>query len=85
MERNQPGTKQWNGDAFWGGEPGANHLTGYLHPGIFTIYTSRNWQSFKDIGLVPDENGKVEVLEMFWKTKTYQGVPRLWTTPIPKD
>jgi hypothetical protein len=63
------------GDAFWGGEPGANLLTGYLHPGIFTIYTNHNWQSFKDIGFVPDENGNVEVLEMFWKTETYQGVP----------
>lgn len=62
---------------FWGGEPGAHLLTGYLHPGIFTIYTDRNWQSFKDIGLVPDENGKVEVLEMFWKKETYAGVPPL--------
>jgi len=66
---------QTNGLAFWGGEPAANLLTGYLHPGIFTIYTERNWQSFKDIELVPDENGKVEVLEMFWSQLTYKGVP----------
>lgn len=63
------------GLAFWGGEPGANLLNGYLHPGLFTIYTERNWQSFKDIELVPDENGKVEVLEMFWGPQTYKGIP----------
>jgi hypothetical protein len=67
--------EQNDGPAFWGGEPAANLITGYLHPGIFTIYTNRSWLSFREIGLVPDENGKVEVLEMFWKTETYQGVP----------
>ena len=63
------------GLTFWGGEPGANVLNGYLHPGIFTIYTDRNWQSFKDIELVPDENGKVEILELFWGHQTYKGIP----------
>ena len=64
-----------DGRAFWGGEPGANLLTNYLHPGIFTIYTYRNWQSFKDIGLVPDENGNVEVLVIFWSPETCLGIP----------
>jgi hypothetical protein len=64
-----------DGQAYWGGEPAANLLNGYLHPGLFTIYTDRNWQSFKDIELVPDENGKVEILEMFWGRLTYVGVP----------
>ena len=63
------------GLAFWGGEPGAHILNGYLHPGIFTIYTDRNWQSFRDIELIPDDTGKVEILEMFWTIKTYKGVP----------
>jgi len=66
---------QPNTHAFWGGEPAANLLNGYLHPGIFTIYTEGNWQNFKDIGLIPDENGKVEVLEMFWSDLTFNGVP----------
>lgn len=66
---------QTNGLTFWGGEPGANLLNGFLQPGIFTIYTDRNWQSFKDIELVPDENGKVEILELFWGTQTYKGIP----------
>ena len=64
-----------NGTVYWGGEPAANLLTGYLHPGTFTIYTDQNWQSFKEIELVPDETGKVEVLEMFWKKQSYNGVP----------
>ncbi len=63
------------GLVFWGGEPGAHLLNGYLHPGIFTIYTERNWQSFRDIELIPDDTGKVEILEMFWTIKTYKGVP----------
>ena len=66
---------QTKGRAFWGGEPGVNLLNGLLHPGIFTIYTDRNWQSFKDIELVPDENGKVEILEIFWEEQTYKGIP----------
>jgi hypothetical protein len=64
-----------DGLAYWGGEPGANMLTNYLHPGIFTIYTYRNWQSFKDIGLVPDETGNVEVLVIFWDPQMCMGIP----------
>lgn len=64
-----------NGTVYWGGEPAANLLTGYLHPGTFTIYTDQNWHSFREIQLVPDENGKVEILEKFWQNQTYQGVP----------
>lgn len=63
------------GQVYWGGETGANLLTGYLNPGTFTIYTDQNWINFKEIELIPDENGKVEVLEIFWNTKTFAGVP----------
>ena len=70
IDLNQP-----DGHAFWGGEPGANLLTNYLHPGIFTIYTYRNWQSFKDIGLIPNETGNVEVLAIFWGPQTCIGIP----------
>lgn len=66
-----------NGHVYWGGEPGANLLTGYLHPGTFTIYTDQNWHIFKDIDLVPDKNGKVEVLDIFWNTDAISGVPPL--------
>jgi len=63
------------GRVYWGGEPGANLLTGYLHPGTFTIYTDQNWHNFKEIELVPDDNGKVEILDIFWKPETFAGVP----------
>ena len=66
-----------NGHVYWGGEPGANLLTGYLHPGTFTIYTDQNWHIFKDIDLVPDENGKVQVLDIFWNPDAILGVPPL--------
>ena len=68
---------QTDGLAFWGGETGATLLNGYLQPGIFTIYTNRNWQSFKNIELVPDENGNVEILEIFWNPQTFKGIPPL--------
>lgn len=64
-----------NEGTYWGGEPGANLLTGYLHPGVFTIYTTQNWFTFKDMELVPDANGKVEILDMFWTGQLYEGVP----------
>lgn len=64
-------------NTYWGSEPAAYLLTGYLHPGTFTIYTDQNWHTFKEIELVPDENGKVEVLEMFWKNEIHTGVPPL--------
>ena len=63
------------GLAYWGGEPGAHLLSGYLHPGKLTVYTHRNWQSFKDIGLVPEDNGKVELLDLFWSPEIYNGIP----------
>jgi len=66
---------QSNGNAFWGGEPAANLLTGYLHPGVFTIYTDRNWQNFKETEMIPDENGNIELLEIFWNMNTWHGVP----------
>lgn len=65
------------GHVYWGGEPGANLLTGYLNPGTFTIYTDQNWQILKDIDLVPDENGKVQVLNIFWNPDAIVGVPPL--------
>jgi hypothetical protein len=68
---------QTDGVAYWGGEPGANLLTGYLQPGNYTIYTDRNWQTFKEIDLIPDEKGNVELVDVFWDTESYQGLPPL--------
>jgi hypothetical protein len=69
--------QQPGGVAYWGGEPGANLLTGYLNPGTYTVYTDRNWQTFKEIDLIPDENGNVELLDIFWDSESHQGLPPL--------
>lgn len=54
-------------NTLWGGEPAAAMLTNYLKPGLFTIYTRKTWQECaKDLNLIPDENGDVEILQMFW-------------------
>lgn len=57
-----------DGITLWGAEPAAAILTNQLVPSEFTIYTTESWQNLgQNIGLVPDMNGKVEVLQIFWK------------------
>lgn len=52
----------------WGGEPAAAILTGQLHPEKLTIYTNGSWQGVaSDLKMVPDENGEIEILYIFWK------------------
>ena len=54
--------------ALWGGEPAASLLTNYLSPEQFTIYTDNSWQGLmSDLKLLPDVNGDIEVLSIFWK------------------
>jgi hypothetical protein len=54
-------------DTLWGGEPAAAILTNYLKPAFYTIYTTKSWQECaKSFGLIPDENGDVEIVQMFW-------------------
>lgn len=56
------------GITLWGSEPAATILTNQLVPEKFSIYTTQSWQNIgQDIGLVPDVNGKVEILQVFWK------------------
>ncbi|HVU58789.1 MAG TPA: type IV toxin-antitoxin system AbiEi family antitoxin [Puia sp.] len=56
------------GIALWGGEPAAAELTSYISPEKFTIYTNVSWQNLmQDFHLLPDENGSIEVFNMFWK------------------
>ena len=53
----------------WGGECAAAILTQNLTPANYTIYTNDTWQSVgKSLKLIPDENGKVEILRLFYKT-----------------
>ncbi len=51
----------------WGGEPAADLLTNHLRPGKFTLYTKElNVHLIKNYKLTPQDDGEVEVLEMFW-------------------
>jgi hypothetical protein len=54
---------------YWGGEPAAAILTDYLQPEIFTIYTREaKGNIMKQLHLVPDKAGNVEILDAFWNT-----------------
>ena len=51
----------------WGGEAAADMLTNHLRPEKFLIYTKENRMDLiKNYRLMPDKNGEVEVLDMFW-------------------
>jgi hypothetical protein len=65
-----------NHKTVWGGEPAADLLTNYLRPEKFLIYTNENRMDLiKNYRLMPDKNGEVEVLDMFWKTNDGKTAP----------
>ena len=73
---------QLSGKGLWGSEAGASILTNQINPESFTIYTFKTWQSIGEaFGLIPDENGNVEILQQFWiedsKNEEKQIVPPL--------
>ena len=54
----------------WGGECAASILTKNMTPANYTIYTNSTWQSVgKSLKLIPDDNGKVELLWLFNKSE----------------
>jgi hypothetical protein len=56
------------GETVWGGEPGGNLLTNYLHPEELTLYTNENRTDLvKNYKLIPDERGNVKVYQKFWR------------------
>ncbi|MFN5371512.1 MAG: type IV toxin-antitoxin system AbiEi family antitoxin [Bacteroidia bacterium] len=62
----------------WGGEPAADQLTHHLRPEKLIIYTKENRMDLiKNYKLMPDKNGAVEVLEMFWEINEGKTVPPL--------
>ena len=63
-------------NTLWGGEPAADILTNHLRPEKFLIYTQGNRMDLiKNHRLMPDRNGEIEVLEMFWKPEAGKTVP----------
>ena len=62
----------------WGGEPTADILTNHLRSEMFIIYTKENRMDLiKNYKLMPDTNGPIEVLEMFWEQEDEKTAPPL--------
>ncbi|MEO7488118.1 MAG: type IV toxin-antitoxin system AbiEi family antitoxin [Ferruginibacter sp.] len=60
-----------NNHFYWGAEPAGALLTNFLQPEIFTIYTKGNkTEIMKQLRLIPDKNGNVEMMDIFWETPT---------------
>lgn len=54
----------------WGAEPAAALLTNYLHPEKFVVYSELPViEIMKQMHIVPDKNGEVEVLSTFWNVE----------------
>lgn len=49
-------------NSFWGGEPGADLLTNYLHPAVFQLYsTETKMHLMKNYRFIPDPKGNIYV------------------------
>lgn len=67
-----------NHKTVWGGEPAADILTNHLRPEKFLIYTQEGRiDLIRNYRLMPDKNGEIEVLEMFWKQEKGETAPPL--------
>ena len=65
---NNPDLFSFSEKTLWGGECAASIVTGNITPANYTIYTGQTWQSVgKTLKLIPDEDGKVELLRLFNK------------------
>lgn len=54
----------------WGGEPAADILTNYLRPEKYILHTKENTiDLMKRYKLVPNDNGNLEIHEMFWNNE----------------
>jgi hypothetical protein len=65
-----------NYDARWGGEVAAARLTGYLKPGVATIYVKEiPVQLLRELRMRNDPKGNVEILRQFWDDKFNPDIP----------
>ena len=78
---NENNTSSWNNlkpknineSILWGGEPAASIITKQLSPKLFTIYSNENWRSLaKNLLMIPDDNGNVELYNIFWKADGFE-------------
>lgn len=67
-----------NATTQWSGEPGGDLLTNYLHPEIWTLYTSLSrTELIKSYPIIPDERGRLFVYEQFWRPDIVPCIPPL--------
>jgi len=51
----------------WGGEPGADLLTGNFRPELLTLYTREGTSTVcRELEAAPDPEGSIEIMDMFW-------------------
>lgn len=78
--------EKFGNDVVLGGEPAAARLTNYLKPGAVTLYVRPEPKPLNELivhhHLRPDENGDVEVLEVFWPEELPTDEPGLVPTPL---
>lgn len=81
FEKEPAGGRWWHDvdierfQAAWGGETGAEKLTGYLKPQIVTIYAENVLPRLQaQYGLRRRPEGDIEILRKFWGFKTENGV-----------
>jgi len=68
----------------WGGENAAAILTRYIQPEKYTIYTTENRvKLMRQLKLVPDPAGQVELLQQFWPDDKHQESEDLKATVPP--
>jgi len=54
--------------SLWGGEVAADYVTGMLKPETVTLYTREDTSNvLKKLKAVPDPEGDIEILDMFWQ------------------
>jgi hypothetical protein len=77
------------GETLWGGEGAAEVLTGYLNPGILTLYTSQpRTELITKLKLIPKEKGNVQIYEKFCKDGITEdrggneGTPNKYAPPL---
>lgn len=59
-----------NKHTVWGGELAADKLTNHLRPENFILYTDEKQKGLiTNYHIVPQKNGELEVLEIFWEPK----------------
>lgn len=58
----------------WGGEPGADLLTGNFRPEVLTLYTREATSTIcQELEAAPDPEGSIEILDMFWDPAELEG------------